>query len=129
MRIVTVLSCLLPFMVACESHTQSQVIEQPHTGASTDRNADMTQDQHIQFTAEVVYKDLEGGFYALIAKDGSKYQPLALAQAYRRHGLVVKVEAKPIKDRVTFQQFGTVVEIISISVLDDSKVRSSKNTH
>lgn len=120
----------LPLIVACqaESNTPSQT-QNAANQASEDMNTQASEKETIRFTAEVVFKNLEGGFFALIAKDGSKYQPMGLAQEFRRHGLIVEVEAEKVTDMVTYQQFGTLVRILNISILDESGVRSSGITH
>ena len=82
----------------------------------------------LQFTARVVYKDLEGGFYALYTEDGRRFQPFNLAAPYRRDGLIVEVTATTTPDLVTFQQHGEPVRVEQISILDDSQVGRGDNT-
>ncbi|GGD63554.1 hypothetical protein [Lacimicrobium alkaliphilum] len=119
----------LPLIFACQAESNASSQSQHASQASEDMNTQAPGKDTIRFTAEVVFKDLEGGFFALIGKDGSKYQPMGLALEFRRHGLIVEVEAEKVTDMVTYQQFGTLIRIINISIVDESGVRSSGNTH
>ena len=76
----------------------------------------------IEFQGTVKYITLEGGFYAIYADDGRKFTPKNLGELHRKNGLVVKVRGKILKDVVTFQQHGQVLNISSIEIIDDSKV-------
>lgn len=71
----------------------------------------------------IVYKDMEGGFYALITKDGGRYTLHGLKDKFRQNGLIVEVTGKQKKDVMTITQFGTVFELESIKIIDDSMVR------
>ncbi len=66
-----------------------------------------------KFKAEVTWIPLEGGFYGLLAEDGSKYLPLNLPAAFQRDGLQVTIEGEP-KQVMTIQMWGTPLEIKKI---------------
>lgn len=66
-----------------------------------------------QFKAEVIWIPLEGGFYGLLAEDGSKYLPLNLPVEFQKDGLQVKVEGE-LKQVMTIQMWGTPLEIQKI---------------
>ncbi|ALS98124.1 hypothetical protein [Lacimicrobium alkaliphilum] len=129
MKISLIAVIALPLLFACQAESNTPSQTQNANQASENMNTQASEKETIRFTAEVVFKNLEGGFFALIAKDGSKYQPMGLAQEFRRHGLIVEVEAEKVTDMVTYQQFGTLVRIINIKILDESGVRSSGITH
>ncbi|MFT5675321.1 MAG: hypothetical protein ACI808_001252 [Paraglaciecola sp.] len=76
----------------------------------------------IEFRGTVKYISIEGGFYAIYADDGRRFMPRKLGEIHRRHGLVVKVSGKILKDVITTQQHGQVLEIRSIEIIDDSNV-------
>ncbi|MFT4939969.1 MAG: hypothetical protein ACI88A_003019 [Paraglaciecola sp.] len=81
----------------------------------------------IEFRGTVKYIPLEGGFYAIYADDGRKFMPRKLGEIHRRHGLVVKVSGKILKDVLTIQQHGQVLDIRSIEIVDDSNVGGADN--
>ena len=65
-------------------------------------------------TATVRYIDLEGGFYGLVTADGERYLPTNLAEEYQTDGTVLVFKAKPVTDRVSIQQWGTMVELYQV---------------
>lgn len=75
---------------------------------------------------QIVYQTMEGGFYSFIANDGSKYTPMQLPKTHQRHGLIVEIQAQELFDVMTTMQFGKVIKILKVSVLDDSKVTEIK---
>ena len=87
-----------------------------------DKKADKMDKTMLRLTGQIVFQTMEGGFYSFIAQDGSKYTPMRLPKIHHRNGLVVEIVAKPMPDMMTFMQFGEVIEIQEIKVLDDSKV-------
>lgn len=76
----------------------------------------------------IIYKDLEGGFYAFIAENGDRYTLHGLDETYQKNGLVVEVKGTPKSDMMTFTQFGTVLQVSSVKVLDTSKVIDNLQT-
>jgi tRNA G18 (ribose-2'-O)-methylase SpoU len=80
----------------------------------------------FEFRGTVQFVTIEGGFYAIYADDGRKFMPRKLSAAHKKHGLVVQVKGKILKDIITYQQHGQVLQIIDIEVLDDSQVDSNQ---
>lgn len=74
----------------------------------------------------VVYKNLEGGFFGFNADNGKKYLPNGLKKEYQRHGLILEVTGEINTQMVTFQQYGSVLMIKSVKVIDDTKISSNK---
>jgi hypothetical protein len=68
----------------------------------------------VKFTGKVIHNDFEGGFYGIVADDGSKYDPTNLPAEFKKVGLRVSVVAKKRPDVMSFHQWGTIVEIIDI---------------
>jgi hypothetical protein len=66
----------------------------------------------------VIYMDLEGGFYAIDADDGNKYDPLNLPQAFRKEGLRVKVSAQHQTDVMSMHMYGTIIQILKIDEIE-----------
>ncbi|MDD4254614.1 MAG: hypothetical protein PHP59_04470 [Methanofollis sp.] len=64
-------------------------------------------------TGTVTYIDLEGGFYGIVAVDGTRYLPLDLDPAFEQDNLSVRFTVEKV-DVATIQQWGTPVKVISI---------------
>ena len=77
-------------------------------------------EQDIRFTGRVVYIDLEGGFWGLVAEDGSRYDPGGLPEAYRVDGMAVRARVRPQPDQVSFHMWGTLVELLEIEALSSA---------
>lgn len=73
------------------------------------------------FTGTIVYKNLEGGFFALLTKDNQRFTLRHLPNAYRLDGLVVEINGRINKDVLTMTQFGELLEVKEVKVLDDSQ--------
>jgi heat shock protein HslJ len=74
-------------------------------------------DAQLEFTGTVRWRELEGGFYAIDADDGRKFEPLNLSRDFRVDGLRVRVIAKPRPDMASIRMYGTPIEIVRISRL------------
>lgn len=85
----------------------------PEAPAETPAPADL-----ISGEGTITYFDLEGGFYGLIADDGSRYDPLGLDEAFRQDGLRVRFRARPRTGVMTIRQWGKPVEILEIAQID-----------
>jgi hypothetical protein len=68
----------------------------------------------ITFSGRVTRVPLEGGFYGIVSDEGERYDPLDLADEFRKDGLRVRVTARPKPDMVSFHMWGVMVEIESI---------------
>jgi inhibitor of cysteine peptidase len=68
----------------------------------------------IKFTGKVVYNNLEGGFFGIVADDGKAYDPTNLPAEFRKAGMRVSAVIKKRPDMMSFHQWGTIVEIIDI---------------
>ncbi len=75
--------------------------------------------QVVTGTGTVVFIDLEGGFYGIVADDGERYLPLDLPADYEKDGLRVRFSADVVNDTATIQQWGTPVKIVEIERTDD----------
>ncbi|MBL7959419.1 hypothetical protein JNL27_04190 [bacterium] len=62
----------------------------------------------------VRYIDLEGGFYAVIGKDGQAYDPINLSESFQKDGLEAVFLVKIVDDFVSAHMFGIPVEIIQV---------------
>ena len=78
----------------------------------------MTDDGTIQGTGTIRYLDLEGGFYGLVAEDGTKYDPSPLPDSLQEDGLRVRFRVQE-KDIMTTRMWGTPVEMLEIERIGD----------
>jgi hypothetical protein len=76
----------------------------------------------------IVYQNFEGGFFSFIADDGSQYTPQTLAPEHRRDGLVVQITGEIVTDMMTTTQFGQLLKVHNLTVLDASKTLPSEDT-
>lgn len=105
----------MPKELVAEPVTQAEAIEENVKGEASMKGS-------------IIYKDLEGGFYAFIAENGDRYTLHGLDETYQKNGLVVEVKGTPKPDMMTFTQFGTVLQVSSVKVLDTSKVIDNLQT-
>ena len=69
----------------------------------------------FEILGTVVYKNIEGGFFAIDGDDGSRYDPISLPESFRRDGLRVKVSARFKKDAMSFHMYGAIIEVVEIA--------------
>ena len=69
------------------------------------------QEKAVTSTGTITYVELEGGFYGLIASDGTRYLPLNLDDPFKVDGMNVTFEGIIREDVATIQQWGTPLEI------------------
>ena len=69
----------------------------------------------IEIIGTVRYKEIEGGFHAIDANDGKKYDPINLPESYRKDGLMVRVTARIKTDMMNLRMYGQIIEIIDIA--------------
>ncbi len=62
----------------------------------------------------VVFVAQEGGFYGIVAKDGSRYNPISLPEQFQKDSLSVRFEGKIRTDMATIHMWGKLIEITSI---------------
>jgi hypothetical protein len=61
----------------------------------------------------VRYVDLEGGFYGLVADDGSRYDPQSLPDSLRVDGRRVRFRIR-MRDALTTRMWGTPVTVLHV---------------
>ncbi|WP_371195254.1 hypothetical protein [Glaciecola sp. SC05] len=87
------------------------------------------EDAVMQLTGTIRYQDFEGGFYGFVAQNGKKYTLSRLANEYRRDGLVIQITAEPLHGMATTTQFGELLTVHTVKVIDDSKVNNGGNNN
>ncbi len=71
----------------------------------------------VEGVGMVVYVRIESGFYGIVAGSDGRWNPINLPAGYLQDGLKVKFEAKLRQDIGNTHQWGTMIEILSISKL------------
>ena len=108
-------------LVGCADRSESEN-EVPGTepnNSSSSGSPTTPNSEALEIQGTVVFKDLEGGFFAIDGDDGQKYNPVNLAESFRKDGLKVKVTARPDADAMTVHMYGTVIEIVEIQAAGD----------
>jgi len=65
----------------------------------------------------VRFIDLEGGFFAILGDDGSRYDPLDLPVRFAQDGLRVGVVARIRRDLASAHMWGELIDIDTIELL------------
>ncbi len=69
----------------------------------------------FEIVGTVVYKNMEGGFFAIDGDDGRKYNPINLPESFRKDGLKVKVTARFKRDAISFRMYGAIIDVVNIA--------------
>lgn len=67
----------------------------------------------------ITYVDLEGGFYGLVADDGTKYNVINLEDAFKEDGLRVRFRGTVRDDLMTTRMWGRNLEVEEMLALTD----------
>jgi len=78
--------------------------------------------ESVTLKGSIIYKELEGGFFAFITESGDRFTLHGLDEDYHQNGLIVEIEGVTKPEMMTITQFGTVLEVQNVKVLDTSKV-------
>lgn len=70
------------------------------------------------FQGRIVYKDFEGGFFAIVTDAGKRLNPVNLPAECRQKGLRVRGMYRPLEQMMTLQMWGQPVEILRITIED-----------
>jgi len=74
----------------------------------------------LTLKGQVLFQEFEGGFFSFIDENGNKYTPMGMDKKYLRHGLVIELSGRVLPDMITTTQFGEVIKVESVSVIDES---------
>lgn len=102
--------------VASETPNPGSNMPNPNQPSQSER-APSTSEDSIEIIGTVVHKGIEGGFFAIDADDGSKYDPTNLPESFKKDGMRVKVSARLEKDLMSFHMYGVLIEVLTIEPL------------
>ena len=68
----------------------------------------------FEILGTVIYQDMEGGFYAINADNGKKYNPTNLSESFKKDGLKIKATARLNTDSMSIQMYGQLIDVLSI---------------
>jgi hypothetical protein len=127
LKTMVLFSLFVLALSACNSDNQShgKYEKGPEMPVATPEN-ESQQAKPMIITGTVIYNDFEGGFYGFIAKDGGQYTLRGLPKQHQKDGLVIKISANEITGILTTTQFGAVLQVNDIEVIDDSNVNPKK---
>lgn len=74
----------------------------------------------LRLKGQVLFQEFEGGFFGFIDENGNKYTPIGMDKKHLRHGLVIEISGRVISDMITTTQFGEVIKVESVSIIDES---------
>ena len=77
-------------------------------------DSDETDVDTFELHGTVVYKDVEGGFFAIDGDDGKTYDPINLSDSFKINGLKVNITAKLRNDMGSIHMVGDIIEIVEI---------------
>ncbi|WP_412972890.1 hypothetical protein [Glaciecola sp. MF2-115] len=77
--------------------------------------------EEITLKGQVLFQEMEGGFFGFIDENGKKYTPMGMNKEYLRHGLVIELTGTPLPNMMTITQFGEVIKVSNVVILDESK--------
>lgn len=127
-------STLLLGLAGCgtDTNTENNQVEatpQQESTENTEPNISTTLngEKPMTLTGKVVFKPIEGGFYAIDGDDGQHYLPLNLPEEARKGGIKVTFTAQIKKNVVTIYNYGIPIEIISLDITDANG--EPENTH
>jgi hypothetical protein len=83
----------------------------------------------ITVTGTIIFKNIEGGILGLDGNDGHKYTPRNLKPEYRRPGLVLEITGTINEDLLSYKQYGQMLEVKSVKIIDDSNVGRKSNEY
>ncbi len=79
-------------------------------------------DNVVNTTGTVVFKEMEGGFWGIIARDSTQYDPGdTLPDSLRTEGLEIRFEGEANPGAPSMRMWGTPIDIIEAMPLDHAE--------
>ena len=70
--------------------------------------------QTVTVTGKIVHLSIEGGFWGIVASDGTHYDPVNLPADFQQEGLQVRATLRTKPGMVSFHMWGTLVDVVDI---------------
>ena len=109
----TILILGLQFLALVSCMNQQSFVKSDDTASS--KSVSIPDNGTFEIQGTIVYKSLEGGFFAIESDDGKTYDPINLPETFKRDGLKVKGNAKLRKDVGSIHMAGDIIEIVNIA--------------
>jgi inhibitor of cysteine peptidase len=74
----------------------------------------MAENELIKNSGTITFLELEGGFYGILTEDENRYDPINLADEFKKDGIQVDFTAYPRNDMMSFHMWGQLIEIRTI---------------
>ncbi|NDW15017.1 ribose-phosphate pyrophosphokinase [Alteromonas genovensis] len=105
--------------IKAQENAPTELKAEPMTQAEA---KEVSVNDSVTLKGSIIYKELEGGFFAFITESGDRFTLHGLDEDYHQNGLIVEIEGVTKPEMMTITQFGTVLEVLNVKVLDTSKV-------
>lgn len=106
-----------------ENTPEDKVIERTLSNDMQKTSSDTA--ELLVLKGQVLFQQMEGGFYGFIDEDGNKYTPIGMKKADLRHGLIIQLSGKLLPNMLTTTQFGEVIKVESVVILDESNAQEA----
>ncbi|PKH99946.1 hypothetical protein [Glaciecola sp. 33A] len=106
-----------------ENTPEDKVIEQLLSNDMPKVSSDTA--ELLVLKGQVLFQQMEGGFFGFIDENGNKYTPIGMSKADLRHGLVIQLSGKLLPNMLTTTQFGEVIKVESVVILDASNAQKA----
>ena len=110
--ILTLLALGVLVTTGCSTKPPAQDVTPMPSLESADENL-------VSGLGTILYQDLEGGFFGLVADDGARYDLLNLDEAFKHDSLRVRFQARRRTGVMTTRMWGQPVEILEMARLDN----------
>ncbi len=77
------------------------------------------EEETISGSGVISYIDLEGGFYGILADDGTQYYPINLDEGFEEDGLMVEFLGQLEEDFVSIHMWGTPITLMDIQAIPE----------
>jgi len=117
---LTVMIFISAISCSAEKNTKNKTLPEENQAMKKGNSQLAEDDGEIRnVKGTIVYHELEGGFYGIIADNGKKYNPINLDEEFQQDGLRVKFDANIKKGMVGIHMWGVYVEILKIEKIEE----------